>query len=118
MADRVATTRMYGEAWADSDATTRIAKLEQAWTDNSQFVDGEHPDGIRGTAAMNAVISEVYEAVPGLSFEPNDDVVILGGVGMMRWKGTSDEGPVAGTDVFEYDNDGKIARCTTFFEGG
>ena len=22
---------MYGEAWADSDATTRIAKLEQAW---------------------------------------------------------------------------------------
>jgi hypothetical protein len=48
----------------------------------------------------------------------NDDVVILGGVGMMRWKGTSDDGPVAGTDVFEYDNDGKIARCTTFFEGG
>jgi hypothetical protein len=46
MADRVATTRMYGEAWADSDATTRIAKLEQAWTDNSEFVDGEHPDGI------------------------------------------------------------------------
>jgi hypothetical protein len=21
-------------------------------------------------------------------------------------------------DVFEYDNDGKMARCTTFFEGG
>jgi hypothetical protein len=66
---------------------------------------------------MNAVISEVYTAVPGLSFEP-DDVVIMGRVGMMRWKGTSDDGPAAGTDVFEYDHDGMIARCTTFFEGG
>jgi hypothetical protein len=108
---------MYGEAWADSDATTRIGKLEQAWTDNTQFVDGEHPDGISGTAAMNAVISEVYTAVPGLSFEP-DDVVIMGRVGVMRWKGISDDRPVAGTDMFEYDHDGMIARCTTFFEGG
>jgi len=57
----------------------------------------------------------------GYSGRPGADgslEIALGGVGMMRWKGTSDEGPVPGRTCSSYDHDGKIARCTTFFEGG
>ncbi len=57
---------------------------------------------------MNGVISEVYAATPGLSLEEGDDVVILDGIGLMQWHGTSDDGDLHGMDVFQYDADGTL----------
>jgi hypothetical protein len=67
MPSPIATVHRYDEAWACAEERDRLAILGEIWAADDLYVDPDIPEGVRGTAALAALIGQSFEEMPGLA---------------------------------------------------
>jgi hypothetical protein len=102
----------YERAWNDPAAAAAL--LDEAWADDGVYADDEVPDGLIGRRALVALIAETHETMPGFRVWRTTEPRLLAGRLAVTWSATGGEPPSTqgGTDVIEFDADGRIARVT------
>ena len=100
----------YIAMWNEGDADTRAALIAQAWA-----VDGAYRDPLLaadGHAALSEMVETVHQHYPGQRFTRTTAVDEHNGFARFGWA-LGDV--VAGIDVAQLTDDGKLQRITGFF---
>ena len=108
----------YERAWNDPDGAEAL--LAGTWADDGIYADDEVPDGLSGRAALAALIAETHAAMPGFRVWATSEPRMLAGRMAITWSGSGGD-PIqtfSGTDVIEFDPDGRIARVTDVLDPG
>jgi SnoaL-like domain len=102
----------YERAW--NEPANAAALLEGAWADAGVYADDEVPDGLVGPAALVAFIQDSHATMPGFRVWATTVPRMLAGRMAVKWRASGGEPPIrsSGTDVIEFDADGRIARVT------
>ena len=102
----------YERAW--NDPAGAAALLDGAWAEDGIYADDEAPEGVVGRAALVAMIQSTHEEYPRFRVRPTSVPRMLAGRMAVTWAadGVDPGGATSGTDVIEFDAEGRIARVT------
>jgi hypothetical protein len=102
----------YERAW--NEPGNAAALLAEAWAEDGVYADDEVPDGLVGRAALVAFIVDSHAAMPGFRVWATSTPRTLAGRMAVTWRASGGNPPIdsGGTDVIEFDADGRIARVT------
>ena len=105
----------YIDMWNEEDADRRAALIAAAWTDDASYVDPLlEAEGHQGLTEMVATVHGHY---PGYRFRRRSDVDVHHDRVRFAWDLVTPDGDVfvAGIDVGEVAEDGRLRRITGFF---
>ena len=105
----------YFAMWNEDDPVARAALIEQAWA-----ADGAYRDPLLaadGHDALGEMVETVHQHYPGQRFARITAIDEHNGFARFGWHLAGDDGTVtvAGLDVAELTEDGKLRRITGFF---
>lgn len=105
----------YLAMWNEDDPQARAGIIEQAWS-----ADGSYRDPLLaadGHAALSEMVDTVHEHYPGQRFSRLTGIDEHNGFARFGWQLAGDDGTVtvAGLDIAELGEDGKLRRITGFF---
>ena len=108
----------YERAWNEPAAAEAL--LDEAWAEDGVYADDEVPDGVVGRAAFLALITSTHEANPGFRVWATSAPRMLAGRMAVTWaaEGGDSTTALSGTDVIEFDAEGRIARVTDVLGAG
>ena len=115
MSDLESTIDTYLEAYGETDEARRAELIAKVWAADGRLIDppldAQGHDGIAGMAA--AVVGQF----PGHSFRRASGIDAHHGFARYGWELVAPNGTVtlAGTDVAEVSENGKLTRVTGFF---
>jgi SnoaL-like protein len=115
MSDVTTTVDTYLAMWNEQDASRRGELIEQAWTKDGAYLDPALE--ATGHAALSEMVAQVHERFPGYSFTRTSGIDEHHGLVRFAWQLGDGNGTVAvaGLDVGELADDGKLRRITGFF---
>ncbi len=115
MSDLTATIDTYLDAYGEPDATRRAELIERAWAADGHLIDP--PLDAKGPNAIDAMATAVQGQFPGHSFRRSTGIDAHHNFARYGWQLVAADGSVtlAGTDVVEVGDDGKLLRVTGFF---
>lgn len=115
MSDLAETIDTYLEAYGEADATRRDSLIARVWADDGQLVDP--PFDARGHDGISGMAAAVQEQFPGNTFRRVTAVDSHHGFARYGWELVGPDGAVtlAGMDVAEVGEDGRIRRVVGFF---
>jgi SnoaL-like domain len=115
MSDVTTTVDTYLAMWNEQDASRRGELIEQAWTKDGAYLDPALE--AKGHAALSEMVAQVHERFPGYSFTRTSGIDEHHGLVRFAWQLGDGNGTVAvaGLDVGELADDGKLRRITGFF---
>jgi hypothetical protein len=115
MSDLTATIDTYLDAYGEPDASRRAELIERAWAADGHLIDP--PLDAKGPSAIDAMATAVQGQFPGHSFRRSTGVDAHHNFARYGWQLVAADGSVtlAGTDVVEVGDDGKLLRVTGFF---
>jgi hypothetical protein len=101
----------YERAWNDPDHAPEL--LADTWADAGVYADDDVPDGLVGREALVELIRAQHRQFPGLRLWATSKRMLAGRLAV-TWSGAGDDPGTAssGTDVIEFDADGRILRVT------
>ena len=105
----------YIDMWNEEDADRRAALIDAAWTDDASYLDPLlAADGRDGLSEMVATVHGHY---PGYRFRRRSDVDVHHDRVRFAWDLVKPDGEVfvAGIDIGEVAEDGRLRRITGFF---
>ena len=105
----------YLAMWNEDDADARAALIERAWTPEARYLDPLlEADGYDGLTAM---VEGVHGHYPGHRFVRTSGVDVHHDLARFGWELVAPDGSVtvAGLDVAELADDGRLRRITGFF---
>jgi hypothetical protein len=106
---------LYIDMWNEEDAARRADLIAAAWTDDASYVDpllaADGPD------AISEMVATVHGHYPGHRFRRRSDVDVHHDRVRFAWDLVAPDGAVfvAGIDVGEVAEDGRLRRITGFF---
>ncbi|MGF6883174.1 hypothetical protein ABIA39_005166 [Nocardia sp. GAS34] len=105
----------YFTAWNATGAELADA-VAKAWTEEGSYVDPL--TDVRGHEQLTAAIAGVHEQFPGFVFRPLGAVDGHHDTARFSWELVAPDGtaPVAGSDVIELDEDGRIRAVLGFLD--
>jgi uncharacterized protein YndB with AHSA1/START domain len=110
-ADAASTVDSWFGAWNDASAETRFAILTTIATPDIRF--GDRFSRTDGIAELNAHLDAARKFMPGLVLNRSGKLRHCQGVAIADWIAVKGEAQVSeGTNVFEFDADGRISRVT------
>ncbi len=116
--DPIAAFIAYSAAWnekAGPDARKKL--LDQAWSQDGEFVDEETPEGLVGREALSEYIAGTHAEMPGLVISETSEPEVLRDRLRVRWVARQDGTQMyTGTDFVEFAEDGRISRVTMFYD--
>jgi hypothetical protein len=103
---------LYSRAWNEPERARAL--LEECWAQDGVYADDEVPDGVVGRAALVDLIVATHQALPGFRVWETSQPRLLAGRLGLTWsqEGGEPRETLAGTDVIEFAQDGRIARVT------
>ncbi|NEB75509.1 nuclear transport factor 2 family protein [Streptomyces sp. SID14478] len=107
----------YFEAWNATDADARAKAVAAAWTEDGTYTDPLAD--VAGHDGVAAVIGAAHEQFPGFFFRPLGAVDGHHGIARFGWELVSQadgSAPVAGFDVIELADDGRIRAVHGFLD--
>ncbi|MFE1950647.1 nuclear transport factor 2 family protein [Streptomyces sp. NPDC059524] len=107
----------YFEAWNARGAEARAKAVAAAWTEGGTYTDPLAD--VAGHEGVAAVIAAAHEQFPGFFFRPLGAVDGHHGIARFGWELVSEadgSAPVAGFDVVELDEDGRIRSVHGFLD--
>jgi hypothetical protein len=115
MTDATSTVQTYLAMWNETDAATRSALIEQAWTP-----DGRYTDPVleaRGYGELAQMVAGVHEKFPGHKFRGTSGLDQHHDSVRFAWELVAPDGAVtvAGIDVGILAEDGRLRQITGFF---
>lgn len=115
MTDLETTIDTYLEAYAESDAPRRDELVSKVWTADGELIDP--PFDAQGHDAISAMADAVLGHYPGHTFRRTSGIDAHHRFARYGWALVAPDGSVAvaGVDVAEVTDDGKIVRVTGFF---
>ncbi len=116
MSDFDDVVRRYLAAWNETDPATRRALIGDVFAEDVRYVDPMA--AVQGRDALDGLIGAVHEQFPGFVFTPAGPVDAHHGQGRFTWTlgRPGEEPPVAGFDVAELDDDGRIRLVLGFID--
>ena len=105
------------DAWGDPDPAARRRQLESCAAPNISFRDAySATDGLEDLLAN---LDAVQIHMPGVSLARDGDVLLAHGTALARWTAKKGGGDSVGrgTNVYDFDIDGRIARVVGFWGG-
>jgi hypothetical protein len=113
--DVTATIEAYFAMWNEADAGQRAKQIEKAWTEEGRYVDPGR-DAL-GHAALSEMVAAVQPQFPGHTIERTSGIDAHHDQVRFGWKVVAPDGsvPVAGIDVGELAEDGRLRRISGFF---
>jgi hypothetical protein len=116
MTDVTTIVDTYLEMWNESDAARRSELIERAWAEDGRYVDPALE--ATGHAALSDMVAAVHERFPGHRFSRTGDVDTHHDQLRFGWQLSDGNGgvAVAGLDVGEVAEDGRLRRITGFFD--
>jgi hypothetical protein len=102
----------YERAWNEPGNADGL--LADAWAEGGVYADDEVPDGLVGRPALVTFIQESHAAMSGFRVWATGTPRMLAGRLAVTWQASGGDPPIpsSGTDVIEFDTDGRIARVT------
>ncbi|HEX8802637.1 MAG TPA: nuclear transport factor 2 family protein [Acidimicrobiales bacterium] len=115
MSDLTATVDTYLAMWNETDADRRTDLVERAWVDDGRYVDPLLE--AEGHTALHAMAAGVHEQFPGHRFRRTSGIDGHHDQVRFGWELAGPDGAVAvaGIDVGEVADDGRLRRITGFF---
>ena len=115
MNDLTTTVDTYLAAWNESDRDQRTALIEKVWTNDAQLIDP--PLAAQGHVAIDEMIATMHAQFPGHWFRRASGIDAHHDHLRFAWELVGPDGAVAlaGLDVGEVGNDGRLRRITGFF---
>lgn len=106
----------YVQAW--NEPANAAAILEGVWAETGVYADDEVPNGLVGLPALVALMKSNHADMPGFRVWSTTVPRMLAGRLAVKWEGSGGQPPIrsSGTDVIEFDRDGRIARVTDVFD--
>ncbi|MGY0017540.1 nuclear transport factor 2 family protein [Streptomyces sp. cg35] len=107
----------YFEAWNARTPEERTKAVAAAWTEDGTYTDPLAD--VAGHDGIAAVIGAAHEQFPGFSFRPLGAVDGHHGIARFGWELVSEAdgtAPVAGSDVIELADDGRIRAVHGFLD--
>ena len=116
--DPIAAYVSYSAAWNEkADPEARKKLLDQAWSQEGEFVDEETPAGLVGREALSEYIAGTHAEMPGLVITETSEPEVLGNRLRVRWVARQDGTQMyTGTDFVEFAEDGRVSRVTMFYD--
>jgi hypothetical protein len=113
--DAVATVEAYFDMWNQTDAAERAASIGRAWATDGTYLDPML--AAVGHDALSEMVAGVHSQFPGQRFRRTTGVDIHHDVVRFGWELAAPDGTVtvAGLDVGELADDGRLRRITGFF---
>jgi hypothetical protein len=110
--DAIDAYQRYERAW--NEPANAAALLAEAWAVDGVYADDDVPDGLVGVAALVAFIVATHAELPDFAVWADGTPRLLAGRLAVRWAGAGGEPRMTfgGTDVIEFNADGRIARVT------
>ncbi len=105
----------YGASWNEPDAQRRAELLEQAWAPDGRYQDPMLEAD--GHASLSDMVAGVHAQFPGQRFERLSGIDAHHDLLRFAWQLAAPGGDVtvAGIDVAEVGDDGKLRHITGFF---
>lgn len=100
----------YIATWNTTDATARRKAVEELWTEDGTYLDPMAD--VAGHEGIDTVIGAVQAQFPDLSFVLGAKVDAHHNIARFTWE----LGPVAGFDVIEVAEDGRIQHVRGFLD--
>ena len=115
MNDLTETIDTYLEAYGETDPARRATLIEQAWAPDGQLIDP--PLDAAGHDGIDGMFAAVQSQFPGHTFRRSTEVDAHHAFARYGWQLVAADGSVtlAGTDVAEVDESGRLVRVTGFF---
>jgi hypothetical protein len=115
MTDLSTTVDTHLAAYGEPDAAKRRPLIEQVWTREGELLDP--PFEGRGHDEISAMADVVQQHYAGHSFRRTSGIDEHHGFARYGWELAAPDGAVAvaGVDVAQLDEDGRIVRITGFF---
>ena len=106
---------LYIDMWNEEDADRRAALIDAAWTEDASYADPLLE--AEGHDALSAMVAAVHGHYPGCRFRRRSDVDAHHDRVRFAWDLVQPDGAVfvAGIDVGEVADDGRLRRITGFF---
>lgn len=115
MSDVTETVDTYLAMWNEEDAAARARLIESAWSENGRYVDPVLE--AEGHRALSDMVAGVHARFPGHRFARMSGVDAHHDQVRFGWQLAAPDGTVtvAGLDVGEVADDGRLRRITGFF---
>jgi hypothetical protein len=115
MNDLATTVDTYLAAWNETDRDQRIALIEKVWTTDGQLIDP--PLAAEGHTGIDEMVTMLQGQFPGHRFRRASGIDTHHDHLRFAWELVSPGGTVvlAGLDVGEVGDDGRLRRITGFF---
>jgi hypothetical protein len=115
MTDVTTTVDTYLAMWNEPEPAKRAALIEQAWARDGRYLDPVLE--AEGYAALSDMVAGVHAQFPGHRFNRLSGVDAHHDQIRFAWELAAEDGTVAvaGIDVGELADDGRLARITGFF---
>ena len=115
MNDLTTTVDTYLAAWNETDQGQRSVLIEKAWTADGRLIDP--PLAAEGHAGIDEMTATMQQQFPGHRFRRSSGIDTHHNHLRFGWELVSPEGAVvlAGMDVAEVGDDGRLRRVTGFF---
>jgi hypothetical protein len=115
MADVATTVDTYLAMWNEPDKARRAQLIAQAWAPDGSYLDPAL--AADGHEALSEMVAQVHERFPGYRFTRTSGIDEDNGRVRFAWQLGDGDGTVAvaGLDIGELADDGKLRRITGFF---
>ncbi|MGH2588734.1 MAG: nuclear transport factor 2 family protein [Dehalococcoidia bacterium] len=115
MSDVTTTIDTYLAAWTEADPARRAALIEQVWAADGRLIDP--PLAAEGRPSISDMFAALQGQFPGHRFRRSSGIDTHHEYLRFAWELVTPEGEVAlaGLDVGELAQDGRLRRITGFF---
>ncbi len=116
MSDFDRMVRRYLDVWNETDPAARRALIDDVFAEDVRYVDPVA--AVRGRDALHGLIGAVHQQFPGFAFVPAGVADAHHQQGRFTWTlgRPGEEPPVAGFDVAEWGDDGRIHLVLGFLD--
>ena len=115
MNDLANTVDTYLAAWNETDRDQRVALIEKVWTTDGRLIDP--PLAAEGHTGIDEMVATMHDHFPGHRFRRASGIDSHHDHLRFAWELVGPDGAVAlaGLDVGEVGDDGRLRRITGFF---